>query len=143
MCAIDETSERRDTKMKRRMEKTKNKERERERENKGSKKNAARGVVRVVTCLDATAHPSSSRLERERERDLFVIPFFSPREISFQILPRLFCLHKFYTNLSLVWTKTLIIKANTNVFFPSQRRVLFVRSFVRGEDEDRDVVLAF
>ena len=69
MCAIDETSERRDTKMKRRMEKTKNKERERE--NKGSKKNAARGVVRVVTCLDATAHPSSSIivLERERERE--------------------------------------------------------------------------
>ena len=55
--------------MKRRMEKTKNKGRERE--NKGSKKNAARGVVRVVTCLDATAHPSSSRvLERERERSL-------------------------------------------------------------------------
>ena len=42
------------------------KQRERERENKGSKKNAARGVVRVVTCLDATAHPSSSIvLERE------------------------------------------------------------------------------
>ena len=59
--------------MKRRMEKTKNKEREREREreNKGSKKNAARGVVRVVTCLDATAHPSSSIvLEREREISL-------------------------------------------------------------------------
>ena len=47
------------------------KQRERERENKGSKKNAARGVVRVVTCLDATAHPSSFRvLEREREISL-------------------------------------------------------------------------
>ena len=61
------------------MEKTKNKERERERENKGSKKNAARGVVRVVTCLDATAHPSSS-IVLERERDLFVIPSFPQGE---------------------------------------------------------------
>ena len=55
--------------------KNKKTKRERERENKGSKKNAARGVVRVVTCLDATAHPSSS-IVLERERDLFVIPSF-------------------------------------------------------------------
>ena len=112
------------------MEKTKNKERERE--NKGSKKNAARGVVRVVTCLDATAHPSSSIivLERERERDLCNPLLFPkgnifPNPVSSLLPPQI------YKNLSLVRTKTLIIKANTNVFFPSQRRVLFVRSFVR------------
>ena len=137
MCAIDETSERRDTKMKRRMEKTKNKERERERENKGSKKNAARGVVRVVTCLDATAHPSSSRLERERERERDLCnPLLFPKG---NIFPNpeslLFCLR---TNRQkpfslLCGPKRVLLRPTTPTlfFFPSQkRRVLFVRSFV-------------